>query len=183
MGYPYDRDSEIPRLTMEKIRRDLAAGQGFLWGLTVVEAMCLALSGGILTFALRGTAGATKLGQYPVVLHLLVAVVWLGVLGFMVWRAGQLIRDNRLARSGEVHVQTCVLETISRDEFQGMRYRRGHRVPEYRDVFYFAGMEKYFVGTDMLERSAEGDEFLVVVYDKQPTKPMLIYRADAYRWP
>ena len=61
----------------------------------------------------------------------------------------------------------------------GRLYRR----PELRDVLYFDGMEKFIVGRKTVERANEGDEYLIVVFDRRPNVPKFIFRTDAYRWP
>ena len=79
------------------------------------------------------------------------------------------------------------LRSVSPDEFQGMvwRYNKYYRYREavYSDEFCFDGMEGFPVSKSTSERAKVGDEYLIVVFDKRPTKPVFIYSAEAYRWP
>ena len=186
---PYDKyssDNEIPRLTDEVIRKKI--NESLRLGLTTMIMMLVSalLAVCVLTGLGFYLKNHTLVGNYPVIIWLFLIGIWLGAAGFIAYHA----RDNlkyRSAYSGNYHVVKRELHTISRDEYQGMRwhYRNGrlYRRPEFRDVLYFDGMEKFIVGRKIVERATEGDEYLIVVFDRAPNVPKFIFRADAYRWP
>ena len=186
---PYDKyssDNEIPRLTDEIIRKKIKENLRESLTTMIVMIVCALLAAGIMTGLAVFLKNHTPAGNYPVIVWLCLAAIWLTAAGFSAYHIRDYWKDCG-GYGGKYHVEKRELNTVSLDEYQGMRwhYRKGHlyRRPEFRDVLYFDGMEKYIVGKKIAERSTEGDEYLIVVFDKRPTVPRFIFRADAYRWP
>jgi hypothetical protein len=186
---PYDKytsDNEIPRLTDEVIRKKV--NESLRLGLTTMIMMlvCALLAVWVLTGLGFYLKNHTLAGNYPVIVWSALVMIWLVAAGFIVYHARDYVKD-RIAYGGDYHVVKRELHTISRDEYQGMRwhYRNGrlYRRPEFRDALYFDGMEKFIVGRKIVERAAGGDVYLIVVFDRAPTVPKFICRTDAYRWP
>ena len=186
---PYDKytsDNEIPRLTDEVIRKKV--NESLRLGLTTMIMMlvCSLLAVWVLTGLGFYLKNHTLAGNYPVIAWLALVMIWLVAAGFIAYHVWDYLK-YRAAYSGKYHIVKRELHTISRDEYQGMRwhYRNGrlYRRPEFRDVLYFDGMEKFIVGRKITERATEGDEYLIVVFDRRPTVPKFIFRAEAYRWP
>ena len=186
---PYDKyssDNEIPRLTDEVIRKKV--NESLRLGLTTMIMMlvCSLLAVWFLTGLGFYLKNHTLAGNYPVIAWLVLIMIWLVAAGFIAYHVWDYLK-YRAAYSGKYRIVKRELHTISRDEYQGMRwhYRNGrlYRRPEFRDVLYFDGMEKFIVGRKITERATEGDEYLIVVFDRQPTIPKFIFRTDAYRWP
>ena len=186
---PYDKyssDKEIPRLTDEVIRKKV--NESLRLGLTTMIMMlvCSLLAVWVLTGLGFYLKNHTLAGNYPVIAWLVLIMIWLVAAGFIAYHVWDYLK-YRAAYSGKYHIVKRELHTISRDEYQGMRwhYRNGrlYRRPEFRDVLYFDGMEKFIVGRKITERATEGDEYLIVVFDRHPTVPKFIFRTDAYRWP
>ena len=186
---PYDKyssDNEIPRLTDEVIRKKV--NESLRLGLTTMIMMlvCSLLAVWVLTGLGFYLKNHTLAGNYPVIAWLVLIMIWLVAAGFIAYHVWDYLKC-RAAYSGKYRIVKRELHTISRDEYQGMRwhYRNGrlYRRPEFRDVLYFDGMEKFIVGRKITERATEGDEYLIVVFDRHPTVPKFIFRTDAYRWP
>ena len=186
---PYDKytaDNEIPSLTDEVIRKKI--NESLRLGLTTMIMMlvCVLLAVWVLTGLGFYLKNHTLAGNYPVIVWSALVMCWLVAAGYIAYHVRNYRRD-RAAYGGKYHVVKRELNTISRDEFQGMRwhYRNGrlYRRPEFRDVLYFDGMEKFIVGRKIVERATEGDEYLIVVFDQAPNIPKFIFRTDAYRWP
>ena len=186
---PYDKyssDNEIPRLTDEVIRKKIKENIRLSLGAAIMMLVCASLACGVLTGLGFFLKDHTLAGNYPVIAWSVLIAIWLGTAGYIAYHVRDYLKD-RVAYGGKYHIVKRELHTISRDEYQGMRwhYVRGrlYRRPEFRDVFYFDGMEKFIVGRKITERATEGDEYLVVVFDRRPTIPKFIFRTDAYRWP
>ena len=130
-----------------------------------------------------------NVGNYPayhVFCWVIVAVVWLAA-GSVVFHFGRDAWHDFSAYRAPYHIVKAKLRSVSYDEFQGMVWERRHghyyREAIYRDEFCFDGMEGFPVSRSEAERASEGDEYLLVVFDKCPTKPVFIFSAEAYRWP
>ncbi len=189
---PYDKyssESELPRLTDDLIRGRLK--RSFLDSL----AFFLFMLGGILLFAGLFTGGLIAMrnhasfGTHPayrIICWVIVVVIWLVAGGFIVYFGRDAWHDF-LAYRAPYHIVKAKLRSVSYDEFQGMVWKRrnGHYYREavYRDEFCFDGMENFPVSRSAAERAKEGDEYLIMVFDKRPTKPIFIFSADAYRMP
>ncbi len=186
---PYDKyssDNEIPRLTDEVIRKKVNEILRLCLTTMIMMLVCALLAVSLLTGLGFYLKNHTLAGNYPVIIWLSLIGIWLMAAGFIAYNVRDYLK-NRVAYSGKYHVVKRELNTVSRDEYQGMRwhYRKGrlYRHPEFRDVLYFDGMEKFIVGRKIVDRATEGDEYLIVVFDRQPTVPKFIFRTDAYRWP
>lgn len=186
---PYDKyssDNEIPRLTDEVIRKKV--NESLRLGLTTMIMMlvCALLAVSLLTGLGFYLKNHTLAGNYPVIAWLVLVMIWLVAAGFISYHVWDYLK-YRVAYGGKYHIVKRELHTISRDEYQGMRWHyingRLYRRPELRDVLYFDGMEKFIVGRKTVERANEGDEYLIVVFDRRPNVPKFIFRTDAYRWP
>ena len=60
------------------------------------------------------------------------------------------------------------------------------RIDWFCSGFEDAWNEGQKIGLDVFfgwEENFEGDEYLIVVFDRQPNVPKFIFRTDAYRWP
>lgn len=186
---PYDKyssDNEVPRLTDEVIKKKI---KSVLWeslSTTIFLTVCVLLAVGVLTGLAFYLKNHTLAGNYPVLIWLFLIAIWLTAGGFIAYHVRDYLKD-RAAYGGQYHIVKRELHTISRDEYQDMKwhYRNGRLYcrPEFRDVLYFDGMEKFIVGRKITERATEGDEYLIVVFDRQPTIPKFIFRTDAYLWP
>ena len=146
---PYDKyssDNEIPRLTDEVIRKKV--NESLRLGLTTMIMMlvCSLLAVWVLTGLGFYLKNHTLAGNYPVIAWLVLIMIWLVAAGFIAYHVWDYLK-YRAAYSGKYHIVKRELHTISRDEYQGMRwhYRNGrlYRRPEFRDVLYFYGMEKF----------------------------------------
>ena len=186
---PYDKyssDNEIPRLTDEVIQKKVKDTVKTGLSAAIMVLVCALLAVWVLTGLGFYLKDHTLAGNYPVICWLALIGIWLGAAGYIAYHAWDYLK-LRAAYGGKYHVVKRELHTISRDEYQGMRwhYVRGrlYRRPEFRDVLYFDGMEKFIVGRKIADRAAEGDEYLIVVFDRAPTVPKFIFRTDAYRWP
>ncbi len=186
---PYDKyssDNEIPSLTDEVIRKKVNESLRKSLTTMIMMPVCTLLAVSLLTGLGFYLKNHTLAGNYPVIIWLSLIGIWLMAAGFIAYHAWDYLKDC-VAYRGKYHIVKRELNTISRDEYQGMKwhYRNGHlyRRPEFRDVLYFDGMEKYIVGRKIVERATEGDEYLIVVFDRQPNVPKFIFRTDAYRWP
>ena len=185
---PYDKyssDNQVPRLTDEVIQKKIKETVRISMSSAVMITGPALLLAGLFT-KMASDPLSNLLGDRPVLIGLIIAAIWLTTVGFLVYFYRDYVQ-TRIAYSGKYHIVKRELHTISRDEYQGMRwhYRKGHlyRSPEFRDVFYFDGMEKLIVGRKIADRATEGDEYLIVVFDRAPTVPQFIFRTDAYRWP
>ena len=151
--------------------------------------------GGMLVAAAVFTAAPisiknhTVLGNYPVchvICWVIVAVVWLAA-GSVIVYFGRDAWNDFSAYRAPYHIVKAKLRSVSYDEFQGMVWERRHghyyREAIYRDEFCFDGMEGFPVSRSAAERASEGDEYLLVGFDKHPEKPIFIFSAEAYRWP
>ena len=182
----YSSENELPRLTDEVIRKKV--NESLRLGLTTMIMMlvCSLLAVWVLTGLGFYLKNHTLAGNYPVIAWLALVMIWLVAAGFIAYHVWDYLK-YRAAYSGKFHIVKRELHTISRDEYQGMRwhYRNGrlYRRPEFSDALYFDGMEKFIVGRKITERATEGDEYLIVVFDRAPTVPKFIFRTDAYRWP
>lgn len=186
---PYDKyssDNEIPRLTDDLIRKKLKEVAHISLSTLIMMALAIPLAVWVMTGAMLHLKSATLLGNYPAVIWTLIVLIWLVAGGFLAYYVRDYLKD-RADYGARYHIVKAELNIISRDEYQGMEWRylngRMRRRPVFRDVFYFDGMEKCIVTKKNLERAAEGDEYLIVVFDQHPTKPVLIFRTDTYRWP
>lgn len=186
---PYDKyntDHELPRLTDEIIQKKIKENLRLSLTTMLMMLVCVLLGCGVLTGLGFYLKNHTLAGNCPVIVWMALVMIWLVAVGFIVYHVRDYWKDC-VAYSGKYHVVKRELHTISRDEYQGMKwhYRKGrlYRHPEFRDMLYFDGMEKIIVGRKIADRATEGDEYLIVVFDKQPTIPKFIFRTDAYRWP
>lgn len=186
---PYDKyssDNELPRLTDDMIKKKVKENLRVSLSTAIMMLVCTLLAVWVLTGLGFYLKNHTLAGNYPVIIWLSLIGIWLTAAGFIAYHVRDYLKD-RAAYGGDYHVVKRELHTISRDEYQGMKwhYRKGrlYRRPEFRDVLYFDGMEKFIVGRKIVDRATEGDEYLIVVFDRQPTIPKFIFRADAYRWP
>lgn len=186
---PYDKyssDNQIPRLTDEVIRKRINENLRLSMTTMIMMLVCALLAVWVLTGLGFYLKDHTLAGNYPVIAWLVLVVIWLVAVGFIAYHVRDYLKD-RVAYRGKYHIVKRELHTISRDEYQGMRWHymngRLYRTPEFRDVLYFDGMEKFIVGRKIADRATEGDEYLIVVFDRQPTIPKFIFRTDAYRWP
>ena len=189
---PYDKyssESELPRLTDDLIRGRLKKSflASFLFFLFALGGILLAgglFTGGLVAMRSHATFGSHL--AYRIVCWVAVAVIWLVAGGFIVYFGRDAWKDFSAYRA-PYHIVKAELRSVAPDEFQCMVWkgRNGHRYREavYRDEFCFDGLENFPVSKSMSERAKEGDEYLIVVFDKRPTKPVFIFSADAYRWP
>ena len=189
---PYDKyssESELPRLTDDLIRGRLKKSflDSFAFFLFMLGGMLVAAA--VFTAAPISIKNHTVLGNYPVchvICWVIVAVVWLAAGGVIVYFGRDAWNDFSAYRA-PYHIVRAKLRSVSHDEFQGMVWKRRHghyyREAIYRDEFCFDGMEGFPVSRSEAERASEGDEYLLVVFDKHPEKPIFIFSADAYRWP
>ena len=184
---PYDAygaEREIPKLTDEVIRKDLKEIMyKDVMGTLVMAVMSLLLAFLMSSLVLYSASHILQNG----VAWVMVACVWLAEILSVLYYVRRHTDSLTWLTGGSYHVVRKELATISRHEYQGMQVHRSfgriRRSPVYRDVFYFSGMGKYFATEYALNRAREGEEFYVVVFDKKPTHPVLVYRTDAYRWP
>ena len=186
---PYDKytsDNEIPRLTDDIIQKKVKENLRVSLTTMIMMLVCSLLAVWVLTGLGFYLKNHTLAGNYPVIAWLAIVMIWLVAAGFIAYHVWDYLK-YRAAYSGKYHIVKRELHTISRDEYQGMRwhYRNGrlYRRPEFSDALYFDGMEKFIVGRKITERATEGDEYLIVVFDRAPTVPKFIFRTDAYRWP
>lgn len=189
---PYDKysaEDQRPKLTDDLIRGRLKRSflASFLFFLFILAAILLAagvFTGGLI--AMRTHASFGNHLAYRIICWVMVAVIWLVAGGFIVYY-GRDVWKNFFAYRAPYHIVKTKLKFVSRDEFQGMVWelRHGHYYREamYCDEFCFDGLENFPVSKSTSERARVGDEYLVVVFDKRPTKPVFIFSADAYRWP
>ncbi len=186
---PYDKyssDNEIPRLTDDIIQKKIKENLRLSLSTAIMMLVCALLAVLVLTGLGFYLKNHTLAGNYPAICWPTLIGIWLGAAGFIAYHARDYLKV-RAAYGGKYHIEKRELNVISRDEYQGMRWHyingRLYRRPEFRDVLYFDGMKKFIVGRKIVDRATEGDEYLIVVFDRQPTVPKFIFRADAYRWP
>ena len=186
---PYDKyssDNQVPVLTDEVIQKRIKEILRGSLTTVITSLICALLAVGVLTGLGFYLKDHTLAGNYPMIIWPALVIIWLVAAGYVAYHVRNYLRD-RAAYGGAFHVVKRELHTISRDEYQGMRWHyvngRLHRSPEFRDVLYFDGMEKLIVGRKAVDRATEGDEYLIVVFDRVPTVPKFIFRTDAYRWP
>jgi hypothetical protein len=89
-----------------------------------------------------------------------------------------MLKPSRKLTAADIHIVKRTLDTISYSERQPSCGRGSVE----RDVFYFAGMDKYFPSPTEVALAEEGDEYYIVTYTEGGTYPVRIYRADAYIW-
>ena len=186
---PYDKyssDNEIPRLTDEVIHKKIHEIRRLSLTSMIMMLVISLFTAWVFTGLGFYLKNHTLAGNYPVIAWLILVIIWVVAAGFIARQVWDYVKC-RAVYGGKYHVVKRGLHTISRDEYQGMRWHytngRLYRRPEFRDVFYFDDMEKFIVGRKMTERAAEGDEYLIVVFDRAPNIPKFIFRTDAYRWP
>ena len=186
---PYDKyssDNELPWLTDDIIKKKLTRILHISMSTFVMVAVSALVTGWLFTGLAMWLKNDTVVGRYPVLCWLIVIAVWLIAGGFIAYFSRDFLKDYGNYRA-PYHIVKAKLKSISSDEFQGTVWKRrmGHYYREavYSDVFCFDGMEKCPVPKKESDHAAEGDEYIIVVFDKRPTKPVFIFRTDAYRWP
>jgi hypothetical protein len=189
---PYDKynaEAQLPRLTDDLIRGRLKKSfhASFLFFLFMLGSILLAA--GLFTGGLIAMGSHASFGSHPayrIVCWVMVAVIWLVAGSFIVYW-GRDAWKNFSAYRAPYHIVKAELRSVSPDEFQGMvwRYNKYYRYREavYSDEFCFDGLDNFPVSKSTSERAKVGDEYLIVVFDKHPTKPIFIFSAEAYRWP
>ena len=161
---PYDKyssDNEIPRLTDDIIKKKLRSILRTSMSTFLMVTFSALVTGALLTGTAMWLKNGTVVGQYPVVCWVIVIIVWLTAGGFIAHFSRDFLKDCANYRA-PYHVVKAKLQSVSRDEFQGMVWERrmGHYYREsvYSDEFCFDGMENFPVTKGTSDRANVGDE-------------------------
>lgn len=162
-------------LTPELIIRDMESGQGGDRIIAIPMMVLPPLGAMMATFLMLLVTG----GEGPgfVVGIVICGLFWLLAL-LLVPLGIMMLKPSRKLTAADIHIVKRTLDTISYRE----RQKTSGKGSVERDVFYFAGMDKYFPSPTEVALAREGDEYYIATYSQSSTYPIRIYRADAYIW-
>jgi hypothetical protein len=175
MAYQYS-ETRKHILTPELVIHDMESGKGGDKIMGVLMLLLPPLGALVATFFMYLITGGE--GVEFVVGIIICGLFWLGALMLMAAAVFILVNQSKPLRPEDIHIVKRTLDTISYSE----RQPSSGRGSVERDVFYFAGMDKYFPSPTEVALAEEGDEYYIVTYTEGGTYPVRIYRADAYIW-
>ena len=174
MAYQYS-ETRKHILTPELVIHDMESGKGGDRIMAVLMLLLPPLGALAATFFMYLITGGE--GVEFVVGIIVCGLFWL--LALLLVPVGiMMLKPSRKLTAADIHIVKRTLDTISYSE----RQPSSGRGSVERDVFYFAGMDKYFPSPTEVALAEEGDEYYIVTYTEGGTYPVRIYRADAYIW-
>ena len=166
------------RLTYERILRDLKEGDRGSSALAVgmmVASMAVSL---IFTAIMALVSHSAGIGGKVVC-----GVFWLCTAVIIGYAVALLIRARKPLTPDRIRVVKRKLTAIEQDRYPYSReHVRGEARTVPRYLFVFEGMESYHPSQTELGLAEVGDEYFVVIFTAKPTRPIRLYRADAYTW-
>ena len=174
MAYKYS-EARKHILTPELVIHDMESGREGNKLLAILMMVLPTLVALVFTLFMRLVTGGE--GVESIVGIAISVLFWIFAL-FMIGLGITMLKPSRKLTAADIHIVKRTLDTISYSE----RQRTGGRGTVERDVFYFAGMDKYFPSPTEVALAKEGDEYYIVTYTEGGTHPVRIYRADAYIW-
>ena len=120
----------------------------------------------------------------PALRGFLIAVLWIAtVVAIVILGHRQIGRYRSWVKEGKFHVSPAPLplHILSPYEYSGMLWPLKAPYFAYYGVFRFGDspLEPYYAEMDEMTRATDGDEYYVVVFDEEPSRPRVIYRADS----
>ena len=166
------------RLTREMILRDLKEGDKGSSALAVgLIIAVLAIS--LLTTAIMALVSLSAgMGAWIVC-----GIVWVCAAVVIGYAVALLVRARKPLTPADIRVVKRRLDAIEQDRYPYSRERVSgeiRTVPRY--LFIFEGLDSYHPSQTELGLAEVGDEYFVVTLAATPTRPIRLYRADAYTW-
>lgn len=166
------------RLTRELILRDLKGGDKGSSALAVGMMIASIIASLLFTAIMALVSRSAGIGGWIVC-----GIFWVCAAVVIGYAVVILIRARKPLTPADIRVVKRRLDAIERDRYP---YSREHVKGEVRTVprylFIFEGMESYHPSQTELALAEVGDEYFVVTYAASPTRPVRLYRADAYTW-
>ena len=173
-------DNEKLKLTPQRIHSDMKRKVGQTGVNLVMAYSTLIVGGATILLSLFLGLGYRLPSAVQVIGVLLIGTAVVAVIIRLYKRLAS--RYVSWIKTGKYHVVKATLSSMALHGSQGPYwFLRSHRVP-FDNALYFGSFEPYYAEPNELTRISEGDEYLLVVFDEEPNRPRMIYRADTYDW-
>ena len=173
-------DDEKLKLTPQKINQDLKRKVMQLeFGPVMAYAMFLTM-GVVIILSLFLGFGYRLPPLVKIIVSLLLLIGEVVVIAYLYKRYAA--RYFAWVKAGKYHVVKATLSSMALHGSRGTYwFLSAPRIP-FDNALYFGSFEPYYADPTELTRTAEGDEYWLVIFDEEPNRPRTIYRVDTYSW-
>ena len=173
-------DNEKLKLTPQKVNQDMKKKIAQTTVNPVLAYSMLIVAGGAIFLSLFLGLGYKLPGAVKAIGTLLILAAVVAVVVYLFKRSAS--KYLAWVKAGKYHVEKATLSSMALHGSQGIYwFLKTPRVP-FDNALYFGSFEPYYAEPTELTRITEGDEYWLVVFDEEPTRPRMIYRVDTYDW-